>query len=41
MGQALFLTADSYRKSAALLDPKSNAIGVSGGRTTTRPCRRP
>ena len=36
MGQALFLTADSYRKSAGLLDPKSNAIGVTGT-ATSRP----
>jgi tetratricopeptide (TPR) repeat protein len=36
MGQALFLTADSYRKSAALLDPRTNAIGVSAV-ATTRP----
>ena len=41
MGQALFLTADSYRKSAALLDPKSNAIGVAPGSSPSSPKAKP
>ena len=37
MGQALFLTADSYRKSAGLLDPKLNGADEAPSAAATRP----